>query len=117
MITLTKTFTYTDTEENLLFWATNLGLDSYKPKLKRLVDEEVSSVTGDTVIHKVIEEYDNPQSVKEFCEEYIVKLITKTLVTPIKKEVARQVELQSKAQAVTLAEQKAQEVIGRLTVE
>lgn len=118
-ITLKKTFTYEDTLDNLTFWATTPRPDftPYKPKLRRSVKKDIVDDAGETVTVNATEEYDNPQSVKEFCEAYIVSVVTNLLTTPIKKEVNRQVTLQAKSQADALAEQKAQEVISRLTIE
>lgn len=101
-ITITKTFTYTDSLENILFWATNKG---YRAKIEK-TDE-----AGNRLFPMVL--IDNPQSVKEFCEDYIVQAITTEMTAPIKAEVLRQ----SVMQANKLAKAKEAEVISKLIVE
>lgn len=100
-ITITKTFTYTDSEENIRFWAASRGWTPYV----------MGGIDGQTP------DPSQPIDLKGWCEAYITRLIAQALTDPIRAAVAAELSAQAAAQAAQAAEAKAAEVLSRLTVE
>jgi hypothetical protein len=118
MIQIKKAYTYEDTEENILFWATSKG---YQPTLTRQIEVVDDDTTEPPTVHFETEEYPNPESVESFCVRYFDELIKKEITSPIKaqveKSVREQLEADFKANIETLTAQKESEVLSRLRLE
>lgn len=101
-ITISQNLSYTDTRDNLLFWAKEKGY-------REMVNENKNM----PIPHGFGTQIPNPQPLEEFCKEFMAKEIQRIMTEPIQLEVKRQMLLQ----AEQIGAQKKAEVLSRLIIE
>ena len=107
MITINRNISYTDTRENMEFWARAKGWTPETVLARHPMTDEPTEVIQNDLA--------------EFINNYFDTLIERELTEPIKQEVEQVAERQIRAEAEALKEdlqeQKVAEVLSRLTIE